>query len=80
MSHMGLDARKPVFRVCEQQSCRPDCTYVQSDQHLCYLLSEKYSSSIAEETGLSLALSEIPKNSFVTSRPIYDILLLSCTK
>ena len=37
---MGLDARKPDFVVCEQQRHRPVCVY---DQHLCYLLSGKYS-------------------------------------
>ena len=35
---MGLD----VFGVCEQQRCRPACTSVQTDQHLCYSLFGKY--------------------------------------
>ena len=54
----------------------------QSDQHLCYSLSEKYISqacfmlnfifwlvSVAEETGLSLALLKTQKTGFVASRP-----------
>ena len=39
---MGLDARKPVFGVCEQQNGRPACAYEQSDQRLCYSLFGKY--------------------------------------
>ena len=78
-----LDARKPVFRVCEQQMRRPACVSTQSDQRICYLLMENIISrlttseisiywlvSVAEETGLSLALSKIPKTGFVASRPI----------
>ena len=40
--HLGLDARKPVLGVCEQQKHRPACTSVQSDQRLCYSLIGKY--------------------------------------
>ena len=40
---LGLNARKPYF-ACEQQRCRPACAWAQSDQHLCYSLSGKYSS------------------------------------
>ena len=38
---MGLDAIKPDFDACEQQKCRPACANPQSDQRLCYSLSEK---------------------------------------
>ena len=39
---MGLDARKPVFGVCEQHRRRPACASAQPDQCLCYSLIEKY--------------------------------------
>ena len=39
---MGLDAKKPVFRVCEQQRRRPACASAQSDQRLCYSVFGKY--------------------------------------
>ena len=35
-SYMGLAARKPIFRVCEQHRGRPACASMQSDQRLCY--------------------------------------------
>ena len=69
------------LRVGEQQRSRSNCTFTQTDQHLfiCFLESIiskmaptkfQYSSlSLAEETGLSLALSETPKTGFVASRP-----------
>ena len=38
---MGLDVRKPGSVACEQQRCRPACAFAQSDQRLCYSLSEK---------------------------------------
>ena len=41
---MGLEARKPDFAACEQQVRRPVCAYAQSDQCLCYSLSEMYNS------------------------------------
>ena len=41
---MGLDMRKPDFVACLQQRHRPACTSMKSDQPLCQLLSEKYSS------------------------------------
>ena len=34
--YMGLDARNPIFRVCEQQRRRPDCASSQFDQRLWY--------------------------------------------
>ena len=40
-NNMGLDMRKPVFRVCEQQRDRPACASAQSDQGLCYSLLSK---------------------------------------
>ena len=39
---MGINVRKPVFAVCEQQRRRPSCASPQSDQCLCYLLTGKY--------------------------------------
>ena len=82
--NMGLNVRKPVFGVCEQQRRRPACcTYGQTDQCLVVhflksIISELATSqissfklvSVAEETGLSLAFSEAPKTGFVTMRPI----------
>ena len=41
-AYMGFDARKPVFGVCEQQRHRSACASVQSDEHLCYSLIQKY--------------------------------------
>ena len=38
--HTGLDARSPDFVAYEQQTGRPACTSAQSDQRLCYSLSE----------------------------------------
>ena len=68
-------------RVCEQHRRRPACASAQSDQRLCYSLSEKNSSpsceisifqlvSVAEETGLKLTLSETLKTGYVAARPI----------
>ena len=39
---MGLDARKPVLGVGEQQMCRPACPSTQTDQRLCYSLFGEY--------------------------------------
>ena len=39
--HMDLDARNPDFVACKQHMSRPACASAQSDQRLCYLLSEK---------------------------------------
>ena len=38
----GLGARKPVYRVCEQQKRRPACASAQSDQRICFSLNLKY--------------------------------------
>ena len=68
----------------EQQRHRLACTWVQTDQCICYSLTGKChistcfkqnfnflaSNSVAEETGLSLALSETLKTGFVASRSI----------
>ena len=40
--HIGHDAREPDFVACEQQKRRPACAFTQSDQHLCYSVSGKY--------------------------------------
>ena len=40
--NMGLDPRKPVSGVCEQQRRRPACTFAQSDQLLSCSLIGKY--------------------------------------
>ena len=80
-----LGTRKPVFWVCEQQRRRPACTSSQrliSAFVICFLESiiSKLASreisivwlvSVAEETSLSLALSETPKTGFLAIRPIY---------
>ena len=80
---MGLNVRKPVFGVCQQQRRRPVCASVQSDQCHCYSSLESIIFrlntsqisifllvSVAEGTGLSLALLETPKTGFVAPRPI----------
>ena len=41
--HIGLDERNPDFDACEHQRRRPACASAQSDQRLCYALSEKKS-------------------------------------
>ena len=40
--YIGLDVRKPVFSICEQQRRRPACASAQTDQRLCYSLIGKY--------------------------------------
>ena len=84
--YLGRNARKPVFRGGEQHRRRPACAYTQSDLRLCYSLFGKYHIcklasyeistfylvSVAEETGLSLAMSETPKTGFVATRPIWS--------
>ena len=49
---------KPVLIVCEQQGCRPACTSVQSDQHLCYFLYESIISKLATSERTSDSLNE----------------------
>ena len=34
--NMGPDARKPDFDACVQHRRRTACSYMQSDQHLCF--------------------------------------------
>ena len=41
-SYIGLIPTKAVFGVCEQQRRRPACASAQTDQRLCYSLTEKY--------------------------------------
>ena len=41
---MGHDVRKPNFDACEQQTCRPAFTSVQTDWSHCYSSSGKLSS------------------------------------
>ena len=78
---MDLNARKPVFGVCEQQGRRPACASAQSDQrrviHLLESILSKLATgelsifklvSVAKQTGLSLTLTETPKTGFVASR------------
>ena len=80
---MGFNARKPVFDVCKQQRHRPACKSVWSDQCFCYALIGEYHIltcykqifklvSVAQETGLSLALSETQKTGFVVLIPKYS--------
>ena len=70
-------------RFAKQHMHRPACTSAQSDQRLCYSLLESiiskfatsaisifYLVSVAEETGLKLALSETPNRGFLATRPI----------
>ena len=80
---MGLNARKPVLGVYEQQRCRPVCASTQTDKRLCCCFLESIISKLAmnqisissdEETGLSLNLSEIPKTGFIASRLIYSCI------
>ena len=40
--YLDPDTRKPGSAACETQRRRPDCASAQSDQRLCYSLSEKY--------------------------------------
>ena len=69
--------------VCEQHRHRPACTSAQSDQRfvICFLKSfiSRLATSeisifhlvfVADEIGLSLALSETPKTGLVTPWPI----------
>ena len=38
--HRGLDTRHRDFVACKQQRRRPACASAQSDQRLCYYLSQ----------------------------------------
>ena len=76
-----MTQEQPSSQVCEQQRGRPACASAQSDQRLCYsllgkyllhLLGVKFQFSVAEETGLSLGLSETLKTGFVATRPTYE--------
>ena len=78
---MGLDTRKPVFRVSKQQKRRPACASAQPDQHLCYSLIEMYHIlscykrifkpvSVAEQAGLDMAYWKTLKADFLLTRPL----------
>ena len=77
-------ARNSAIGVCEQQSCRPACASVQSDQRLSYSLIKKYhfklaSSeislyylvSVAEKAGFGVILWQTLKTDFVASMLFY---------
>ena len=69
---LGLDTRKPVFGVYEQQRHRSACASMQSVQRLFICLLDSIISrlvSVAEEAGLNIFLSETPKTGFLTSQP-----------
>ena len=61
-----------VFGVCEQQKRRLISVFVFRFPKVLYLyfIRAKFQ-FVVEEIGLSLALSETPKTSFVASRPIF---------
>ena len=66
---MALDARKPVFGGYEQQRQRPACASAQTAQRHCYsfylyMYLPQVKFQLADGTGLSLALSGIPKTVF----------------
>ena len=71
---MGLDARKPVFHglrtsafvICFLQIII--CKLATGEISMFLLVS------VAEETGLNLALSETPKTGFVATRQISGVL------
>ena len=79
---MGLLRGNLSREICDLQRRRPACASAQSDQPPCYSLFGKHNKlttseisifklvSLAEETGLSLALSETPKTGLPTMRPI----------
>ena len=72
--------RENLTVVCVQQRRRTACASAQSDEPLCYSLSDKYGidsfhiqnfriqAGLVLQTGLSLTLSETSKTGFVTSR------------
>ena len=73
--------RKIVYVICEQQNCRSACASAQSDQQLWCSLPRKYNissfyirnvkpllASVADQSGLSLTLSETPKTGFLVTR------------
>ena len=79
--------------LCEQQRHRPACASVQTDKHLCHSRIGKYHIytchqgifnyqlvSVAEETGLRLALSETLKTGFVATRLICCLVWFSANR
>ena len=74
---MGLDVRKPVFGVGDQQRRRPACASTLTESIMISKLATGEISifqlvSVAKETGLCHALSETLKTGFVVMRPIYE--------
>ena len=81
---MGLNAKKPVFQVCEQQRPADQPVHPRrliSAFVICYLesiisnlLQAKFQFflliSVAEETGLNLLSSETPNTGFFMARPL----------
>ena len=76
--YMGLEARKSVFRVCNQPA-HPrrliNTFFIRFLKSIISKLALRKISifslvSVTEETGLSLALSETPKTGFLASQPI----------
>ena len=78
---MGLDARKLAFGVCKQHintSAHPRSLISAFvicflESNICKLATDKisifYLVSVAEETGMKIALSETPKTDFLTTWP-----------
>ena len=92
---MGLDARKPVFGLSEQQRRRPACTFAQIDQHLSYLhfgcIISKHATgeismfqlvSVAEQAGLKSHSVGNLENRFcrVEAQRTYNSLNEGCHK
>ena len=83
---MGLDARKPVFVGGADQPAHPISLisafiirFLQSTTSKLTIndISIFWLVYVAEEIGLSLALSENPKTGFLATRPNYDTVPLS---
>ena len=84
-AYLGLDARKPVFMVCEQHRSRPACASAQSDQRLCCsLFGKKHMLTCYRWNFIFLAslcswgdwfetpIVGNPKTGFKATRPIYN--------
>ena len=76
-----LDARKPVFKDLRKTKAQTSLHTMQMEQCLCFSFCKRYISRLAiseisifylvpdaEETGLRVALLEIPKTGFVVLR------------
>ena len=75
---------KPAFVICEQQRRRSACTFVQSDQLLCFHILDSilphvsisqilslYLASLAAQAGLCLTWLQTLKTGFLMMRLIY---------